>query len=592
MIAAGVGVVVVAGGGAALAATAQRTTRPVTAAVTTGSITQTVDASGTIAASTTTAVNFATDGTVAEVDVTSGEVVRKGQALATLDTASLQSNVDSANSALARAKQTLESDQNGQTSSTPTGTNTGANSTSTGVGTNSASETPLTNSSPTTPSSPPSSTGSPPSAGSGSGAGSTATLSGLIRQIQSAQKAVVSAQIAVDKNQAGVDAAQQIVDTAITTNTGLRDAQQTACGTTTATSSTPSATSADPSASADCTSARANYEAYADTLSADSAALDAAIGAQDEAIKSLDTAIASLDGLLAKLPQAAAGSTSSGTGGGTTGSGSLGGNTGGSGSSPTGSGTTGGGSPTSSSTTQVASASQLAADQASIDSAEAQLKVTKQDLSAATLTSPFTGKVASINFTVGTSSAGGSITILGTGNQTVTIDVPLSEIDQIKTGQPASIAVDGRTDALHGTVTKIGLLSSTSGSRTTFPVTVSLNDGSPSLHNGVGASVTVTTGSAAKALLVPNSAITTLGTRHTVTVVRDGKASTVAVTLGLTGAESTQVTAGLSAGEQVELADPTQGLPGSATSSTTNRFTGVFPGGGLPSGFRNFRPGG
>ncbi len=206
------------------------------------------------------------------------------------------------------------------------------------------------------------------------------------------------------------------------------------------------------------------------------------------------------------------------------------------------------------------------------------------------MTSPIAGTVATVGLTVGSSASGHTITILGTGNQVVTINVPLSEIDQVKTGQPATIAVDGRTDQLTGTVTKIGIKSTTSGSLTTFPVTITLADGSPTIHDGVGASVVVTTGTAANAVLVPNSAITTVGTRHTVIVVKNGKTQTTQVTVGLAGSASSQITKGLQVGDTVELADNGAALPSSATSATTTtgRFGG-FTGGG---GFAGFAGGG
>ncbi|MHA4858247.1 hypothetical protein, partial [Enterococcus faecium] len=78
-----------------------------------------------------------------------------------------------------------------------------------------------------------------------------------------------------------------------------------------------------------------------------------------------------------------------------------------------------------------------------------------------------------------------------------TLAVPLSEISQVVKGQPAALVVDGVSAPVHETVTRIGLLSTTSGSSTTFPVTVTLADGSPALHDGVGADVTLTTGTAA-----------------------------------------------------------------------------------------------
>ena len=203
----------------------------------------------------------------------------------------------------------------------------------------------------------------------------------------------------------------------------------------------------------------------------------------------------------------------------------------------------------------------------------------KQGLAAATLKSPIVGTIAAMGFTAGSSSSGSSVTILGTGGQVVNINVPLSEISQLKTGQPASVQADGVTAPVHGTVSYIGLLSSTSGSLTTFPVVIALNEGSPALHDGVGADVTVTTGSAANEVLVPNSAITTIGTRHVVTVVANGKSQVTAVTVGLAGPDVSQVTAGLKVGQAVELANPGTALPSSANSSSTiTRFAGGFGG--------------
>lgn len=100
----------------------------------------------------------------------------------------------------------------------------------------------------------------------------------------------------------------------------------------------------------------------------------------------------------------------------------------------------------------MASAAQLAAEQASIDSSQAQLNEAKQNLAAATLTSPISGKVAAIGLTVGTGSSGKTITIVGTGIRKVSTTVPLAQIDLIKVGQPVSVAADGVTKKVQGTV--------------------------------------------------------------------------------------------------------------------------------------------
>jgi multidrug efflux pump subunit AcrA (membrane-fusion protein) len=231
---------------------------------------------------------------------------------------------------------------------------------------------------------------------------------------------------------------------------------------------------------------------------------------------------------------------------------------------------------------QPASAAQVAADQAAIDAAQAQITAAEQNLTTATLKSPATGKVAAVGLTAGNPSSGQTITIIGTGVQGVAVTVPLAEVDLVKAGQRVTVSADGRTAALHGTVESVGLLSSTSGSTTTFPVAVRLDAGSPQLYDGTGANVVITTGTATNVTTVPNSAIhTNANGTHTVTVLQDGRASTVRVTLGVAGADVTQIKTGLKVGQQVVLADLGQPLPSSTTSNTGTFRPGQFGGGGF-----------
>jgi multidrug efflux pump subunit AcrA (membrane-fusion protein) len=582
LVAAGVGVAVVGTGTAvAIAATSGAGPNLRVATVRVGSVDQTVETSGTVSSSMKLTPSFATSGTVASVDVTVGQRVTKGQVLAKLDTTALQAELDSANSDLASAKQKLEADETGQTSAGNSGTS-----------------------------------------GNGSAdivtaayvtylAAPSTSISALIKQVEDAQQAVIAAQHDVDTAQQAIDAAQHTVDADVTQNTTLRDAQQQAC----ATSSTPSPAPSDTSTSggSDCADAMAAYQASADTLAHDMATLDAKIAAQDGYISQLDTAITTLDKLVDQLQSAAA---NTGSHGGSTG-GSSGGSTGSSspnhnranGNTPSGSGRSGstpsgraseprgstGGSPSTgnsasgqqnshsngsqnngSSTSQPASAAQLAADQKAIDAAQAELAVARQDMAAATLTSPAAGKIAEVGLTTGQSSAGGTITIVGTGIPGVEATVVLGQIDQVKVGQSVDVAVDGVSAKLHGTVTSIGLLSTTSGSSTAYPVTVQLAAGTPQLYDGTGADMVIDTGSATNVLTVPTSAIhTTAGGRHTVTVVNGSKTNTVPVTLGVTGSDVAEVKGGLKAGQQVELAEMSEQLPPS-TSSSKSGF-GFFP---------------
>jgi len=556
VIAAGTGVIVVGAGGAvALGASSGDAPGKRYATVGRATLTQVVEASGTITSSAKATPSFPVSGTVRRVDVRVGQSVTKGQVLAKLDTGSLQDAVDSAQSALAHARQKLAADEDGQTSSSSS-----SNSASSYSG-NTASYTALTTSatSPTTPTDP------------------------LLAKIRAAQQGVLAAQRAVDTGQAAVDAVRQGVLTDVAQNAKLRDAQHAAC-TAADDGSTGPATDA-------CTSARADYETFADTLTASGQSLDAKVSAQDDLLAKLDSAIIALDKLLAQLSSTSTGG--SNTGGSDTGGSNTGGsNTGGSNSKPTtgsssppttGSSTTNtNGQSNSSSSTTTASAAQLAADQAQIDAARAGLRSAKQDRAAATLRSPISGRVAAIGLSIGSSAGSGTVTIVGTGVPKVTAAVPLAQIRLLKLGQPVTVAADGVTKALHGTITAIGLLSSTSGSATTFPVTVQLAADAPALYDGAGADVRIVTGTARDVVAVPNSAIHPAGRgRSTVTVVRGSATSTVPVSLGVAGAALTQVMSGLKVGDRVVLADYSQSVPASSTNGSTGR-RGFLTGGNFP----------
>src|ERR1044071_5991115 len=92
---AGVGVWLLLGRDDDSAAVTTTTTRQLVT-VTRGPLTETISAEGTVAAAHTDDLSFGASGTVTAVNVSAGDEVTAGQVLATLDSASLQSDVDEA----------------------------------------------------------------------------------------------------------------------------------------------------------------------------------------------------------------------------------------------------------------------------------------------------------------------------------------------------------------------------------------------------------------------------------------------------------------------------------------------------------------
>jgi multidrug efflux pump subunit AcrA (membrane-fusion protein) len=92
-------------------ATASASTTKQIVAVTSGPMSETVSAEGTVAAAETDDLRFAAAGTVTAVNVKAGDTVTAGQVLATIDSAELESEVAAANATVAEAKAKLADDQ-------------------------------------------------------------------------------------------------------------------------------------------------------------------------------------------------------------------------------------------------------------------------------------------------------------------------------------------------------------------------------------------------------------------------------------------------------------------------------------------------
>jgi trimeric autotransporter adhesin len=325
--------------------------------------------------------------------------------------------------------------------------------------------------------------------------------------------------------------------------------------------------------------------------------------------QSLANSEADLDHLLGEVytaleKSAGSGSGSGGTGSGGTGSGGTGsGGTGSGGTGGTGSGRTGssggtggseggsGGGTGGSASSGPATAAQLASDQADLDSANAELSEARQNLAAASLAAPISGTVALVNVTSGqqvTGSQGTSTSadfvIEGAGGEEATTTVSVSDVGEIKIGQPATITLDGSATPINGRVDSIGMLSSTSSSGSaSYPVTIGLAAGEPTLFAGSDAQVAITLAQVGDAVTVPSSAVEGTGAATFVTVLQAGKPERVRVVVGAAGPVLTQVTSGLTVGEQVVLADlstplPTNTNPFAARSLTTGGGGGGFGG--------------
>lgn len=244
--------------------------------------------------------------------------------------------------------------------------------------------------------------------------------------------------------------------------------------------------------------------------------------------------------------------------------------------------------------------------EAQVDQAELDVDEAEDAVAGTILKAPMAGTVTAVNGTVGgaasgTGSTGGNNTNGGgnaprgtssTGGDTgsgssagfieiadltrLEVSASIAEADatKLKTGQTGTVTWNALPDARStATLAAIDPNATTANNVVTYGVTFTLDDLPEGVRAGQSVNVSVTVGLAANVVYVNSAAVTSAGNRHTVTVIDNGQRVVRAVEVGLEGDSTTEITSGLTAGEQVLIDTP---------SNSSNQ--GTFPGGGFPGG--------
>jgi multidrug efflux pump subunit AcrA (membrane-fusion protein) len=183
------------------------------------------------------------------------------------------------------------------------------------------------------------------------------------------------------------------------------------------------------------------------------------------------------------------------------------------------------------------------------------------------------------------SGASGFAVVADLGHLSVTANIAEADASSVAVGQSASITVSSTNAQLAGKVTEVSLQSSTSNNVVQYPVTVTVDAVATAVKLGATVSLTITTGSRTNTLVVPSSAVSTVGNRHTVTVIRNNVPTTVPVEQGLSGDNGVEILAGLSEGETVQLTSTSSGSSSSSSSGGDGRpggLGGLGGPGGMP----------
>jgi len=241
-------------------------------------------------------------------------------------------------------------------------------------------------------------------------------------------------------------------------------------------------------------------------------------------------------------------------------------------------------SSTKTSSTPTVSKSAVARAQASLLQAEQAAAIAQTNVNDTTLTAPEAGTVGALSLTAGQSSSGGSVTIVGSGDATVSFEVPLTTRKLISLGQSVSVVPTGSEKTLTGTITQINILetSGTAGDSPTYTTSATIPDPSGLLIDGSRATVQLQVITSTNVVTVPVSAVTPTGTNTgTVSVLSStdpSSARMVEVTTGAVGDGLVEIAKGVTAGDVVVLANANAALP------SNNSLTGIANAAGAGGG--------
>lgn len=164
---------------------------------------------------------------------------------------------------------------------------------------------------------------------------------------------------------------------------------------------------------------------------------------------------------------------------------------------------------------------------------------------------PMNGVLASLNVTEnGFTSTSAPVAVIDDPTQMkVTVMVSETVVPKLAIGDPAEVFVSSLGKTFSGTIRSVDQAANMQTKL--YSVTVALPGDVAGLLSGMFADVTFRTDYNDNAVVIPTEAILTSGDIQYVYVVEDGTARYVEVTTGITGTGVTQITSGLTAGEQL-----------------------------------------
>lgn len=191
-----------------------------------------------------------------------------------------------------------------------------------------------------------------------------------------------------------------------------------------------------------------------------------------------------------------------------------------------------------------------------IEEAKINLEMAQEDLAATELTAPITGLVTEIQVEEGDNVSGGdaAVNIIDNSRYEVEVDIPESDISQIKVGLKARISLDALpAQQLSGEVIAIEQEAEEDSGVVTIPVTVLLEEGNYDLKPGYSADLDIIIKSTEDKIIIPITAVYNKEGKTYVSKYEGGQLEDVLVKTGISSGLKIAIDSGLEAGDRIMI---------------------------------------
>jgi len=161
------------------------------------------------------------------------------------------------------------------------------------------------------------------------------------------------------------------------------------------------------------------------------------------------------------------------------------------------------------------------------------------------------------------------------GKPLVTVNLTQIDAPKVKVGQSATITLDAYPDSTFtGKVASVDTVGSVSSNVTSYPVTILFDSDSSTIFPNMSSSVSIITAVVDRALLVPNSAVSTQNGQSVVRVLKNGQPSSIEVETGLSSDSYTEIKSGLSENDEIITSVINQSTSSDSSQSPFGMFSG------------------